>query len=485
MRALVALLTVVLLAAPAAGAYRNPTPGSALVLQIPGMHRAKVRRNIVYRSSPRLRMDVYRPRTGRGRRPAVLLGGSPGFGRTSAQKIGWAQLIAASGMAAVAFDTRSDSNLQTPREPSLDVEAAIAYVRSHAAKLGIDPGRLCTLGFSVGTAPWHLWATMRDPKPWIRCNVVYYGALDFKSSFWQMDPALADEFSALTYLQKNPAGIPPMLVVKAGRDDFTAITESIDRFKILARDLHADVRVITNAKGEHGFDLGPRTRRAKAVMRETLRFLKARLAKPVRVTESCPTNAERAAAFRFFAADDTRLVGVALGSGPHAVVLAHGSGQDFCEWLPYARELAASGFRALAYNSRPGIRADLDIPSAVEALRRTGSPHVSVVGSSLGALAALVGGAALPVQPDSVVSLSSPESVGPVNALDAVKRLHAPVFFAASEEDQPFADAARTLYAAAVSTDKRLEMRAGAEHGVNMLQDTAFRSRVWAFLAAH
>jgi pimeloyl-ACP methyl ester carboxylesterase len=166
-------------------------------------------------------------------------------------------------------------------------------------------------------------------------------------------------------------------------------------------------------------------------------------------------------------------------------VLAHGSGQDFCEWLPYARELAASGFRALAYDSRPGIRADLDIPSAVEALRRTGSPHVSLVGSSLGALAALVGGAALPVQPDSVVSLSSPESVGPVNALDAVRRLHAPVFFAASEEDQPFADAARTLYASAVSTAKRLEMRAGAEHGVNMLQDTAFRGRVWAFLAAH
>jgi hypothetical protein len=59
------------------------------------------------------------------------------------------------------------------------------------------------------------------------------------------------------------------------------------------------------------------------------------------------------------------------------------------------------------------------------------------------------------------------------------------VFFAASAEDQPFADDARTLYADAVSSDKRLEIRTGAAHGVDMLEDTGFRSRVWAFLAAH
>ena len=65
---------------PAAGGYRNPTPGKAVVLQKPGMHRAKVRRNVVYQHSPRLRMDVYRPRGARGRLPAVLLGGPPGSG---------------------------------------------------------------------------------------------------------------------------------------------------------------------------------------------------------------------------------------------------------------------------------------------------------------------------------------------------------------------------------------------------------------------
>src|SRR5512132_2066673 len=138
-RAALAILAVALVAVPAADGYRNPTAGKAVVLQIQGMHRAKVKRNVVYQRSPRLRMDVYRPRNARGRLPAVLLGGPPGQGRTSGQKAGWAQLLAASGLSAVAFDIRSDRRLQSPRNPAQDVQSAIAYVRSHSKRLGIDP----------------------------------------------------------------------------------------------------------------------------------------------------------------------------------------------------------------------------------------------------------------------------------------------------------------------------------------------------------
>jgi len=333
-RVALAILAVAFVAVPAADGYRNPSAGKAVVLQIPGMHRAKVRRNVVYSRSPRLQMDVYRARNARGRLPAVLLGGPPGLGRTSGQKVGWAQLIAASGLSAVAFDIRSDGRLQSPRNPARDVQSAIAYVRSHSKRLGIDPNRLCTLGFS---APWHLWATMRDPQSWLRCNVVYYEPLDLQS------PALGDEFSALTYLRRSPGSIPPMLVVKAGRDANQGINESIDRFAAAASELHADVRVITYAEAQQGFDLGPKTARTRSIMRETLRFLKARLARPLPVTESCATKAEKASALRFFAEDDAPLLGVVVGSGPRGIVLAHGQNGSFCEWLPYARQLAEIG----------------------------------------------------------------------------------------------------------------------------------------------
>jgi len=475
-RAALAILAVALVAVPAADGYRNPTAGKAVVLQIQGMHRAKVKRNVVYQRSPRLRMDVYRPRKARGRLPAVLLGGPPGSGKTSGQKVGWAQLIAASGMSAVAFDIRSDQQLQSPRKPALDVRAAIAYVRSHAKRLGVDPSRLCTLGFS---AAWHLWSTMRDPHPWLRCNVVYYEPLDVESS------ALGNEFSALTYLRRSPGSIPPMLVVKAGRDTRAGINESIDRFEAAATELHADVRVVTDPDSANGFDVGPGTARARAIMRETLRFLRARLARPLPVTKGCATKAERASALRFFAADDTPLEGVVLGSGPRGIVLAHASDTSFCEWLPYARDLAAAGYRVLAYDSRSGTRLDLDMAAAIEALRRTGSEHVVAMGSSAGAQAALIGSSSLASQPAAVVSLSAPESYGPLHALPAVQRLHAPVFFAASAEDEPFQTDARAMYAASGSRDRVLEILPGAAHGSQMLQDPAFRARVEAFIASH
>jgi dienelactone hydrolase len=412
---------------PGAAAYKNPTPGRALVVQILNMHRAKV----VHRAG----LDVYRPRSAKGRLPAVVIGGRPG----SARLIGWGQFISANWMAAVA---------------ARDVDAAIAYVRSHAAKLGIDPSRLCTLQFGAGVA-------VPDAEPWLRCSVAYYGALSG-------DPAL----------------LPPMLVVKAGGGQ-TGVNDSIDRFAATARLVHADVRVVTNAKATPGFDIGRPTSRSRAIVWETLRFLQARLARPLRIVEPCASTAEKGSVLHFFTSEDRPLAGVVVGTGTKGVVLAHGSGGDLCEWLPYARELAASGYRVLAYDTNSQLRADKEMVAAVEAFRRSGVAHVAVAGSSLGALAAVTGAALLPEQPDVVISLSSPSSVGRIDGVAAAAKLQVPVLFAAEEEDQPFADDARTLYAAAGATDRRLEVFPGSAHGVGMLAEPAIWGLFTSYLSAH
>lgn len=262
--------------------YRNPTVGRELVYQIPNMHKAKVRRNLIYSragGSP-LRMDVYGPRrVASTRLPVVLLGGPPAFraGKDSGQKVGWAQLIAASGMAAVAFDIRSDGYMSTPEAPSQDVAAAIAYVRGNAASLGIDGERLCTLGFSLGTAPWHLWATLREPQPFNRCNAVYYGPLDLKTVAVDIDPAKIDEYSAITYLRKYEGKIPPMFVVQAGRDSFAGINDSIERFVKAALELGAPIELRKHPTGPHGFDTTTPGARSQAIIKRTLAFFRAKL----------------------------------------------------------------------------------------------------------------------------------------------------------------------------------------------------------------
>ena len=446
MRVALAVLVAAFAAVPGASAYRNPSPGAAVILQIPGMHRAEVRRNVVYQRAHRLRLDVYRAHGAGGRLPAVLLGGPA---RRSGQAVGWAQLLSARGLAAVTADLRSER----------DVRSTMAYMRAHARRLGIDAGRLCTLAFSSRAAGW-LSAAASGQKPRLRCAVVYYGRLDV-----------------------HPASLPPILAVKAKRDT-AIVNQSIDRFQAVAQELHADARVVT-FPGGHGFDVGRSTKRGRAVVKETLRFLQARLARPLRVYETCVTRAERRSGLRFFTASDLPIVGVVVGGGARGVVLAHASDEDLCSWLPYARQLAATGHRVLAFDSAPGVRVDLEIAAAVEALRRTGSEHVIAAGASIGATGALIGSAALPSQPAAVVSLSAPASSGPLRALRAVRRLHAPVFFAASEEDQPYANDAREMYGASRSSESRLEILPGAVHGERMLEDPAFRARVMAFIAAH
>jgi pimeloyl-ACP methyl ester carboxylesterase len=220
-------------------------------------------------------------------------------------------------------------------------------------------------------------------------------------------------------------------------------------------------------------------------VRETLRYLRARLAKPLRIAETCASAAEKASVLRFFTPDDSRLAGVLLGNSSNGIVLSHGSGGNLCEWLPYARELASSGYRVLSYDTNYRLDVDNEMRAAVEALRRSGTAHVAVAGSSLGALAALTGAALLAEQPDAVISLSSPARFGPLDGVAAAAKLHVPVLFVAEEEDHPFSDDARTLYGAAASAQRRLEVFPGSAHGVRMLPEPAISALFDSFLAAH
>jgi alpha-beta hydrolase superfamily lysophospholipase len=515
----VAAALVGVLAGDAQSAYRNPTAGASVVLQIPGMHRVQVQRKVLYRrvGSLRLHLDVYRPRgVGRARPlPAVLIGGPPSIraGRQSGQKVGWAQLVAARGMAAVAFDIRSDGFLSTPDKPSADVAAALAYVRARGAALGIDGDRLCTLGFSIGTAPWHLWAAMKEPQPHLRCNAVYYGPLDLGhlAEEFSLTPETVREYSAITYLRRHGAGIAPMFVAKAGREGNPGINSSIDAFASEAAGRGAAVRVVTHEAGLHAFDVRQRTARTRAIMWATLAFFRARLfapapqavaarprVKPLVLFENCLTRAERRRAVRFTTFDRVRLIGVEVGSGPRAVILAHqgggGEGPWLCAWMRYARQLAAQGYRVLAFDHRGrgssgrtthwarAQRVDFDVLAAIQVMRARGAHKIVLAGASLGGAAVLSAAALAPTRVDGVISFASPQVFVRVDALAASRALRVPALYVSAVDDNNFADEARALYEACGSPDKQLAIVPGTVHGAPVLRDPSTRRLVDAWI---
>lgn len=218
---------------------------------------------------------------------------------------------------------------------------------------------------------------------------------------------------------------------------------------------------------------------------------------PLRLKERCLTAAERKRVVRFAASDRTRLLGVVLGRGPKGVVLAHQGDETLCVWMPYARRLAASGYRVLAFDHRrhgssgsPGspsrfFRVDLDVSGAIAELRRRGATSVVLAGGSLGGAAVLAAAASVAPPVQGVISLSAPRFFFTVDATAAVRRSTVPTLFVAAAGDGEFALEARDLYGLAVATDKRIEIVPGGAHGAPLLRAPKVRALVGSWIAAH
>jgi pimeloyl-ACP methyl ester carboxylesterase len=202
----------------------------------------------------------------------------------------------------------------------------------------------------------------------------------------------------------------------------------------------------------------------------------------------------------FRAADGTRLVGHRFGGARPgartAVVLAHQSNGDLCEWAPYARRLARSGFFAFPFDlrghgsSKGGQRygrLGLDVAAAVRAVRRLGARRVVVVGASLGGIAGVVGAASIRPRVDGLVAVSAPARIaGRLDALPSARRLDVPTLYVVAEQDvsapYDFPADAGLLYEATPTAEKRLELVPGSLHGVALVAASArVRSLLEAF----
>ena len=253
-----------------------------VVYSVPGMERVKVQKNLIYKKAGdlELQMDVYAPPDlKRGeRRPAVIFvsGDAPWEILKDLKDWGvyvsYGQLAAASGFVGVTFNHRSTEKFTKIRDAAQDVDDAIAYARGHADALGIDPDRICLWAYSAG-GPF-LRSMLRDKPAFVRCVVGYYSMFGLPQG--AAPEEVVREFTVSNYLGQNPKSVPPLMVVRAGRD-VPFINDSVDEFLREAVKQNLSIEFVNYVEGTHGFDVDINTERTREIIKRTLEFVKKHL----------------------------------------------------------------------------------------------------------------------------------------------------------------------------------------------------------------
>jgi hypothetical protein len=247
------------------------------------MDAVTVRRDVAYGAADRgLRLDLYYPadETNDGRWPAVIIvAGYPGTMEPrptplTYKEIGWTvsmcQLIALSGIVAIAY---------TNREPVADLQALFEHIHECAEPLRIDPTRIGVLAAS-GNVPTALTTIMQDARRTPACAVFSCGCL------LDLDGAADVADAARQFGFANPGGgrtvadlrrDVPLLITRAGRDQFPAMNASIDRFVRQGLIENLPITFVNHAEGPHAFDLFDDSRTSRDIVRQTLRFLRQHL----------------------------------------------------------------------------------------------------------------------------------------------------------------------------------------------------------------
>jgi len=254
------------------------------VYSIAGMERAAIRKDVVYRTTGAgpLTLDLYAPADAPSgaQLPAVVLvagyndvGFEKVFGckfKDMGMAVSWGQLIAASGMVAIAY---------TNTDPAADLDALLQYVQQNGPSLGVDEHRIGVWACS-GNVPLALWTLMQEDRDYLRCAVLLYGfMLDLDGATGVAEAAQMFRFTnpnAGKSIDDLPATLP-LFVARAGQEQFAHLNDSIDRFLAQAVARNRPITFVNHATGPHSFDLLHDSETPREIIRQILSFLRSQL----------------------------------------------------------------------------------------------------------------------------------------------------------------------------------------------------------------
>jgi hypothetical protein len=263
----------------------NKQKESVVAYEVAGMKDAIINKDIPYlkTADSALKMDIYYPPKFdfKSKIPAVIFV----FGYTNSGQLktagwqlrkwsaytSWCRVVAASGIAAIVYETVNPEN---------DLNSLMDYINTNAVKLSIDAGKIGAYACSANT-PVALANILNSSNNYFKCAAIYYGIFldtDFK------------DLSVIDTLSKNMGFIPsrlpesstwkkniPILIVHAGKDFVPHTDESLTLFLNKAVKQKVAFTLIHYATGIHGFDIYDDNKEIREIIKTTLEFWKFNL----------------------------------------------------------------------------------------------------------------------------------------------------------------------------------------------------------------
>jgi len=250
-----------------------------VLFELPGMDKVIVKKDIVYQNiaDSTLNMDIYYPPNYDFQKkiPAIIIV----YGCTNEGQIelignqfrNWSvhislcKIIAASGMAAIIYETV---------DPENDLISLTKYIYSNHDKLSIDGNNIGAFTCSSNT-PVAITNILNASTNIFKCAVVYYGIFltkeleklpEIDSVFGFQNPRLGEPIN----WNKNV----PLLIVKAGLDNDPYAFRSLLDFYNKAINQNLPVTLINYPNGQHGFDFLDDNDTTKMIIKNTLDFWK-------------------------------------------------------------------------------------------------------------------------------------------------------------------------------------------------------------------
>jgi dienelactone hydrolase len=253
------------------------------VYTLPNMDQVKIQLNIEYLkvNEKTLHFDIYYP-------PSYTLGSKLPlvifvFGypdetmiqmagcklKNSGQYISWSKLIAASGMAAIIYETI---------QPISNLLEIMDYIQQNAIKLQIDEKRI-GIWSCAGNVPTALTSITPNNENFIKCAVLYYGAMlseDNSNTLPKLAETIGFDYPTGMSFDQISQNIP-LLILRAGLEEMPNLNDSIDHFVKNSVSNNLPITFINYPKGHHAFDIIDNNETSREIIQRTIKFIQYHL----------------------------------------------------------------------------------------------------------------------------------------------------------------------------------------------------------------